>query len=125
MENIVRKGEIACNKQFLLFSRFLPYMAAIFHFKCTLKCRLQFVSIWTSKILSSGNGLNSSKLKKLAEDNFKCKENGRKFFKQVENTERKGEIAHYEQFFLFPQCFQKLVLQTHRNQGLFRKELKS
>ena len=38
-ENIVRKGEIACNKQFLLFSQcFLPYMALIFHFKCTLKC---------------------------------------------------------------------------------------
>ena len=34
MENIVRKGEIACNKQFLLFSQcFLPYMALIFHFK--------------------------------------------------------------------------------------------
>ena len=49
MENIVRKGEIACNKQFLLFSQcFLPYMALIFHFKYTLKCRLQFVSIWTS-----------------------------------------------------------------------------
>ena len=31
VENIVRKGEIACNKQFLLFSQcFLPYMALIF-----------------------------------------------------------------------------------------------
>ena len=49
MENIVRKGEIACNKQYLLFSQcFLPYMTLIFHFKCTLKCRLQFVLIWTS-----------------------------------------------------------------------------
>ena len=27
---------------------FLPCVALIFHFKCTLKCRLQFVSIWTS-----------------------------------------------------------------------------
>ena len=26
----------------------LPYMALIFYFKCTLKCCLQFVSIWTS-----------------------------------------------------------------------------
>ena len=26
---------------------------------------------------------------------------------QVENTVGKGEIACYEQFFLFPQCFQK------------------
>ena len=45
----MRKGEIASNKQFLLFLQcFLPYMALIFHFKCMLKCRLQFVSIWTS-----------------------------------------------------------------------------
>ena len=31
VENIVRKGEIACNKQFHLLSQcFLPYMALIF-----------------------------------------------------------------------------------------------
>ena len=49
MEKIVRKGEIACNKRFLLFSQcFLPYMPLIFHFKHTLKCRLQFVAVWTS-----------------------------------------------------------------------------
>ena len=34
-------------------------------------------------------------------------ENGRKFSKRVENTVRKGEIAHCEQFLLFPQHFQK------------------
>ena len=33
--------------------------------------------------------------------------NGRKFSKWVENTVGKGEIARYEQFLLFPQCFQK------------------
>ena len=27
---------------------------------------------------------------------------------QVENIGEKGEIARYEQFLLFPQCFQKL-----------------
>ena len=49
VENNVRKGEIACNEQFLLFSQsFLPYMALIFHFKCTLECRLKSVPIWTS-----------------------------------------------------------------------------
>ena len=49
VENIVRKGEIACKKQFLFLSQcFLPNMAPIFHFKCILKCRLPFVSIWTS-----------------------------------------------------------------------------
>ena len=39
-------------------------------------------------------------------DNFKFDENGRKFSKGVENTAGKGEIACYEQFLLFPQCFQ-------------------
>ena len=49
VENIVRKGEIACNKQFPFFSQcFLAYMALIFHFKCNLKCRLQCVSVWNS-----------------------------------------------------------------------------
>ena len=51
--------------------------------------------------------LDSSKLKELADDNFKFDENGRKFFKWVENTVGKGEIACYEQFLLFPQCLQK------------------
>ena len=46
-------------------------------------------------------------MKEFADDNFKFDENGRKFFKQVENNVGKGEIARYEQFLLFPQCFQE------------------
>ena len=30
-----------------------------------------------------------------------------KFSERIENTEGKEEIARYEQFVLFPQCFQK------------------
>ena len=30
-----------------------------------------------------------------------------KFFYQIENTVGKGEIAFYQQFLPFPQCFQK------------------
>ena len=44
---------------------------------------------------------------KFADNNFKFDENGRKLSKQVENTVGKGEIAHYEQFLLSPQCFLK------------------
>ena len=51
--------------------------------------------------------LDSSKLKEFADDNFKLDENGRKLSKQIENTVGKGEIARYEQFLLFPQCFQR------------------
>ena len=46
-------------------------------------------------------------MKEFADDNFEFDKNGRKLSKQVENTVGKGEITHYEQFLLFPQCFQK------------------
>ena len=46
-------------------------------------------------------------MKEFADNNFKFDENGRKLSKWVENTVGKGEIAHYEQFLPFPQCFQK------------------
>ena len=45
------------------------------------------------------------------------------FSKKVENTVRKGEIARNEQFLLFPQCFQTLVLQTRKTKSLFGKGL--
>ena len=51
--------------------------------------------------------LDSSKLKEFADDNIKFDENGRKLSQLVENTVGKGEIARYEQFLLFPQCFQE------------------
>ena len=47
------------------------------------------------------------KPKEFANDNFKFVKNGRRLFKRVENTVGKGENACYEQFLLFPQCFQK------------------
>ena len=46
-------------------------------------------------------------MKEFADDNFKFDEDGRKLSKQVENNVGNGEIARYEQFLLFPQCFQK------------------
>ena len=52
--------------------------------------------------------LGPSKLKEFADDNSKFDENGKKLSKQVENTVGKGEIAYYQQFLLFQQCFQKI-----------------
>ena len=54
-----------------------------------------------------GQILDTSKLKEFTDNNFNLNENGRNFSKRVENTVGKGEIAHYEHFLLFPQCFQK------------------
>ena len=57
--------------------------------------------------------LDASKLKKCADDNFKFDENGRTFWKWVENMVGKGEIAHYEQFLLSLTVFSK---DLHRRQ---------
>ena len=50
---------------------------------------------------------DSPKLTEFSDDNFKFDDNGRRLSRRVENTVGKGEIARYEQFLLFPQCFQK------------------
>ena len=47
------------------------------------------------------------KTERVCRRQFQIDENGRKLPKQVENNVEKGEIARYEQFLLFPQCFQK------------------
>ena len=51
--------------------------------------------------------LHFSELKEFSGDNFEFNGNARKFSKRVENTVGKGEFARYEQFLLFPHCFQK------------------
>ena len=57
--------------------------------------------------------LDSSKLKEFADDNFRFAENCRKFSNRIENTVRKGKIASYEQFLIFP-MFSK-VMHTRTN----------
>ena len=52
-------------------------------------------------------------MKEFADDDFRFDENGRMVSKWVENTVGKGEIAHYEQFLLFPQCFTGNFSCTH------------
>ena len=68
-----------------------------------------FKSLTDDKIspFPKGQILDSSKLKEFADNNFNFDENGRKFFKCLENTIGKGEIAYLKQFLLFQQCFQK------------------
>ena len=49
---------------------------------------------------------------------------GRQLSDWGENIVGKGEIARYEQFLLFPQCFQKLSLLIHQNEYLWSKGLR-
>ena len=62
-------------------------------------------------------------MKEFEDNNFTFDEKGGKLSKRVENTVGKGEIARYEQFLLFPQCFQKTCTAVRKNQGLFGKGL--
>ena len=68
--------------------------------------------------------LATSKLKDFADDSFKFDEYVGKFSEMVENTVGKGKIAHYQQFFLFLWCFQKIYTADTENKVLFRKGLR-
>ena len=68
--------------------------------------------------------LDSSKLKEFADDNFKFDENGVNLYKMGENTVGKGEIARYEQFLLFMQCFQKACSADTYKPGLVWEGIK-
>ena len=65
----------------------------------------RLVSPRRQKVSMCGSGLNSSKLKRSADNNLKFDENSIKFYKHIENTVGKGEIA------CFRQCFKRLVSQ--------------
>ena len=63
--------------------------------------------------------LDSSKLKEFADD-VKLDENGREFFKWVENTVDKEEIA-CNNISPLPSVFKRLVLQTRKSRPCFGK----
>ena len=65
-------------------------------------------------------------MKEFADDNFTFDENGKKFSKWAKNAVGKGEIAHYQQFLLFPHCFQKTCTADAKKRGLvWEREKKS
>ena len=47
------------------------------------------------------------------------------FFKAVENTVGKGEVAHYKQFLLFQHCFQKTCTADTLKPGLVWERVKT
>ena len=66
-----------------------------------------------------------SKLKEFSDDDFEYGENHRKFSKQVEKTLwEKEKLLVTSNFSFSHSVFKRLVLQTHKNQGLFGKGLK-
>ena len=57
--------------------------------------------------LSQTKNFRFFQIQNFEDNNFNFDENERNFSNRVENTVGKREIARYEQFLLFPQCFQK------------------
>ena len=120
---------------------FIPSPKRISVFK--LHCRLQMLSIYASlkicclveltlvlftfgsyccfKPFPRRQILDSSKLKEFAYNNSQFDENGKKFSKWVENT---GKLLFMSNFSFSPGVFKRLVLQTHKNKGLFGKRQK-
>ena len=108
----------------------LSLIDLIIHFMDTLdsifRNKKYFCFNWLPPVFNSLPNdifLDPSNLKEFADDNFKFNKNDQKFSKRVKNNVWNGEIACYEQIFLFPQCFKSLDLQTRENQGLFEKGL--
>ena len=66
--------------------------------------------------------LDSSKLEEFADDNFELDENARKFSKM--GGKHCGKSRNCSLRAVSNSVFKRLVLQTHKNQGLFGKGLK-
>ena len=107
-ENIVGKGENAGDPAFspfpIMFSTgFLPWAAK--SQDCVVMSYIQNDHMY--KPFPKRQILDSSKLNELADNNFEYHENGRMFSKKGRKHSGKEEIACYEQFLLFPYCFEK------------------
>ena len=79
------------------------------------------IQILSCKKLTQATNFIFFQTERFADDNFKHDENGRKFSKIVENTLGKREIAR--NFSFSYSVFKRLVLQTHKNKGLYGKGL--
>ena len=88
---------VSCDWLILLLTS-IEIICRIIWKELILKAMFQFVDQRSLNPFPNGKGLQMtiSTLMKMA-----------KFFKMLENTVGKGEIARYEQFLLFPPCFQK------------------
>ena len=88
----------------LLKSAFSP-LTRLFRFGTEwYKDKLTIVEVSFSTLSQTTNFI-SSKFKEFADDNLKFNGNSGKFSEMVGNAVEKEEIACYEQFLLFLQCF--------------------
>ena len=80
------------------------------------------LSTWTRLTLSQKTDFSPSRIERVCSWQFD--ENGCEFSKRVEKAVGKGEIACYEQFLLFQQCFQKICIADPQKQGLVCERVK-
>ena len=68
---------------------------------------IEFLEVLIIFLFNTLTLLDWSKLKAFADDKLNVTEKMKFVLEGVENIVGKGDIAHHEQFLLFPQCFQK------------------
>ena len=96
LESITGKGEKNVDQYSCWFSQ--CFQKAPISYLCNHR------TVWLT--LAQSTIFRLFQIERVCHDNFKFYENDRKVSKRIENTVVKGEIAHDEQFLLFPQCFQ-------------------
>ena len=84
---------------------------------------LQYLGIGLT--LSQTTNFRLFQTKRLADDDSKFDENGKKLSKWVENNVGKGKIAGFEQFLLFSWCFQKTCAVDTGKPGLVWERVKT
>ena len=122
-ENTEGKGEIARTEQFLLFPQcFLPIWSTFCHSHKIWIRHLQTLSVWKGLKFIIWEWVNGKLylltkrqffwLDRIQRINFVDKKSNAArnmvfVFHKAENIAGKGEYAGYQNFLLFPQCFQK------------------
>ena len=90
------------------------------NFSLSLSVFKRLFSQGHQKVSLSGNGLNQSNLKALADDKINVTENLKFVMGRVENMEGNGENIGYQCFLLFQQCIQKASFSRSLKVGIMR-----
>ena len=94
---MVRKGEITCYKQFLLFSQCFPQLYIFSESKCGI------MWYWINS-LTNDKFVDMSKFKTFASDKSKVVQTAEFVPNRVENNVGKGVNTDHQHFLLFQDC---------------------
>ena len=124
-ENIVGKGEIARNEQFLLFPQCFLHNQMIVSPSVNIFDTIPLFAgeFEEPKVGISGKGLRQNsrlvQIQSSADNKINLTQNLKFVLGNVENILGKGENAGYQHFLLFPKCFQKFLCSGSLKVGIY------